>query len=111
MSTILNPETAEYVRKIILPSRRTDVEADDAFGLFLTYSINVPNKASLSNYDYRSALDNQMDADIQAIIPYIKTKISELGLDAYSFYLFVLPLDNVMADTKTIMTTSIGGGD
>lgn len=111
LSTILKPETAEYVRNIILPSRRTSVEADDAFGLFLTYSINVPNKAALSSYDYRSALDNQMDADIQAIIPYIKAKIAELGLDAYSFYLFVLPLDNVTSDTQTIMTTSIGGGD
>ena len=111
LSTILKPETAQYVRNIILPSRRTGVEVDDAFGLFLTYSIEVPNKATLSNFDYRVALDSQMDNDIKGIIPYIKEKISELGLDAYSFYLFVLPLDNVENDTKSIMTTSIGGGD
>lgn len=111
LGTILSPETAEFVKNIVLPSRSTGVEADDAFGLFLSYSINVPNKAALSSYEYRSALDRQMDADIQAAIPYIKAKISELGLDDYSFYLFVLPLDNVAADTKEIMTTSIGGGD
>lgn len=111
LGTILSPETAEFVKNIVLPSRSTGVEADDAFGLFLSYSINVPNKAALSSYEYRSALDRQMDADIQAAIPYIKAKISELGLDDYSFYLFVLPLDNVAADAKEIMTTSIGGGD
>lgn len=46
-----------------------------------------------------------MDKDIKGIIPYIKAKISELGLDVYSFYLFVLPLDNVENDSKSIMTT------
>ena len=111
LGTILKPETADYVRSIILPSRSSSVTVDDAFGLFLTYTIDVPNKSTLSNSDYRSALDRQMDADIQGIIPYIKSQISALGLDAYSFYLFVLPLDNVANDTKAIMTTSIGGGD
>lgn len=111
LGSILEPKTANHLKDIILPSKSSDVESDDAFGLFLSYSINVQNKESMSNNDYRTALDQQMDADIQSQIPYIKSKINELGLDAYSFYLFVLPLDDVAKDTKQIMTNSIGGGD
>lgn len=111
LSTILTPETADYVKSIILPSRNSNIAVDDAFGLFLSYSIKVPNKSTLSNPDYRNALDIQMDEDIQEIVPYIKEQIFALELDAYSFYLFVLPLDNVISDTKFIMTESIGGGD
>lgn len=111
LGTIVKPETATYIKSIILPSRSSDVAVDDAFGLFLTYTIEVPNKSTLSNFEYRSALDKQMDADIQKIIPYIKSQISALGLNSYSFYLFVLPLEDVTNDTKAIMTTSIGGGD
>lgn len=111
LGTMVKPETAAYIKSIILPSRSSDVAVDDAFGLFLTYTIEVPNKSTLSNFEYRSALDKQMDADIQKIIPYIESQISALGLNSYSFYLFVLPLDDVTNDTKAIMTTSIGGGD
>ena len=111
LDSILEPQTANHLKNIILPSKSSDVESDDAFGLFLSYSINVQNKGAMSNNDYRAALDQQMDADIQSQIPYIKSKINELGLDAYSFYLFVLPLDDVTKDTKQIMTNFIGGGD
>lgn len=111
LGNILEPETANHLRNIIMPSKSSDVESDDAFGLFLSYSINVANKELLSNNDYRVALDKQMDADIQSHIAYIKTKIDELGLNSYSFYLFILPLDDVTEDSKQIMTNSIGGGE
>lgn len=111
LGTILEPSTATYIRNLILPSKSTDIESDDAFGLFLSYSINVPNKANLSNIEYRVALDKQMNEDIKAYLPYIKRKIEELGLAAYSFYLFILPLDDVTKDAKKIMSDSIGGGD
>lgn len=110
LSTILKPEIANYVKSIIIPSRSSSVAVDDAFGMFLTYTIKIQNKSTLSNQDYRCALDRQMDTDIQGIIPYIESQIFAHGLSAYSFYLFVLPLDNVTNDTKAIMTASIGGG-
>lgn len=111
LGTILEPTTATYIRNLVLPSNSLEVESDDAFGLFLSYSINVPNKNALSNYDYRTALENQMDIDIQTYIPYIKKKIDEYCLNSHSFYLFVLPLDDVTTDTKEIIKMSIGGGE
>lgn len=105
----LTPEATEYVRDIIRPTRSTDMEADDAFGIFVSYSINVPNRDTLSLVDYRKAVEAQMDVDIVAQLPHIKEKIEELGLKDHSFYLFVLPLDSVESDTSTIMDFSAGG--
>lgn len=105
----LTPETTDYVRDIIRPTRSADMEADDAFGIFVSYSIDIPNKDSLSLVDYRKAVETQMDVDIVAQLLHIKEKIEELGLKDHSFYLFVLPLDSVESDTSTIMDFSAGG--
>ncbi len=105
----ISSESAEYVRETIRPSRSTDMEADDAFGIFVSYSINIPNKDAMSLVDYRRAVEAQMDIDIIAQLPHIKGKIEELGLKDHSFYLFVLPLDSVESDTSQIMDFSAGG--
>lgn len=105
----LTAEATEYVRDIIRPTRSADMEADDAFGIFVSYSIDIPNKDALSLVDYRKAAEAQMDVDIVAQLPHIKEKIEELGLKDHSFYLFVLPLDSVESDTSTIMDFSAGG--
>jgi len=105
----LTPEATEYVRDIIRPTRSTDMEADDAFGIFVSYSIEIPNKDTMSLIDYRRSVELQMDRDIIAQLPHIKEKIDKLGLKDYSFYLFVLPLDSVENDTTSIMDFSTGG--
>jgi len=110
LNTILEPSVSEYVKSIVTPNRGSAIYTDDAFGLFMTYSINVPGKDSMSNAAYRVALDTQMDADIKVNLSYIISQITTLGLTAYSFYLFILPLDKVEEDTKAIISMSVGGG-
>ncbi len=111
LNTIMKPSEAKYVKNIVTPQRSSTVDTDDAFGLFITYSINIPGKDTMSNLAYRAALDTQMDADIKANLPYIFSQIKSLSLNAYSFYFFILPLDKVENDTKAIMSMSVGGGD
>lgn len=111
LNTILEPSVSEYVKNIIIPKRDTDDEPDDAFGLFISYSIDVPGKDTMSNTAYRTALEAKMDSDITSAIPYIISKINTLGLSRYSFYLFILPLDKVEDDTRSIISMSVGGGD
>lgn len=107
----LSPASAEYIRDIIRPSRGIDMEADDAFGIFVSYSISIPNKDSLSVMEYRTAVEAQMDADILTQLSHIKEKIEELGLKDHSFYLFVLPLDSVENDASQIMSLNMGGAE
>lgn len=111
LNTIMEPSEAKYIKDIVTPQRSSTVDTDDAFGLFMTYSINISGKDTMSNLAYRAALDTQMDADIKANLPYIISQIVTLGLNAYSFYFFILPLDKVEDDTKAIMSMSVGGGD
>jgi len=111
LNTIMEPSVTEYIRNIVTPQRSSTIYTDDAFGLFMTYSINVPGKDTMSNASYRVALDAQMDTDIKANLPYIYSQIKSLGLSTYSFYFFILPLDKVEDDTKAIMSMSVGGGD
>ena len=61
LDSILEPQTANHLKNIIMPSKSSDVESDDAFGLFLSYSVNVPNKDVMSNNDYRTALNLPAD--------------------------------------------------
>lgn len=111
LNTIMEPSVTEYIKNIVTPQRSSTIYTDDSFGLFMTYSINVPGKDTMSNAAYRAALDTQMDADIKANLPYIFSQIKSLGLTSYSFYFFILPLDKVEDDTKAIMSMSVGGGD
>lgn len=111
LNTILEPSVSEYVKNIIIPDSSSTITTDDAFGLFITYSINIPGKASMSNVAYRVALETQMDSDIKANLAYMISQITKHGLATHSFYLFILPLDKVDDDTKAIMSMSVGGGD
>lgn len=111
LNTILEPSVSEYVKNIIIPKRDSEDEPDDAFGLFISYTIDIPGKDTMSNSAYRSALQAKMDSDITSAIPYIINKINILGLSHHSFYLFILPLDKVEDDTRAIISMSVGGGD
>lgn len=110
LNTIMDPNVSKYIKNLVTPQRGSFIDVDDAFGLFITYSINIHGKGSLSNAAYRLEVDKQMDVDIKSNLPYILSEIKRLGLNAYSFYLFILPLDKVEADTKAILSMSIGGG-
>lgn len=111
LNTILEPSVSEYVKSIVIPNKGSTIDTDDAFGLFITYSIDVPGKDSMSNSAYRTALETKMDSDIKANLSYIISQITKHDLSTYSFYLFILPLDQVDNDTKAIMSMSVGGGD
>lgn len=110
LSANLEPEVASYVKNIIMPSKAGTSEPDDAFGIFLSYTIDVPNKDILDLVAYRTELDKKMDEDITNVLAYMKSKIDALGLSDYSFYFFVLPLNDATADAKSILSPFTGGG-
>ena len=104
-------EQTEYIKSVVMPRESDGIsEPDDAFGIFISYSINIPNKDKIPQYQYKAEVEKQMDVDIQNTIPYIRQKINDLGLSAYSFYLFVLPLDNAETDAEKILKSSMNGG-
>ncbi len=109
-NTILNnefdAETNKILESMIFPKKGSGLsKPDDAFGLFLGYTVSAaydPNNAS-----YMLNLENQMKSDILKIAVYLENRINDLGLLNHSFYVYVLPLNNAVFDKNGIMKDAL----
>jgi hypothetical protein len=113
-NTILNnefdAETNKALEEMIIPKKTSGLnKPDDAFGLFLGYTVSTTYEPD--NALYLTNLERQMDADITKISTYLEKRIKDLGLLNYSFYVYVLPLNNALFDRATIMKDSLEVGD
>jgi hypothetical protein len=110
-NTILNnefdAETNKALESMIFPKKGSGLsKPDDAFGLFLGYTVCIPREPN--NELYLANLEKQMDTDIIKISTYIEKRINDLGLMSHSFYVYVLPLNNAIFDKTSIMEDALG---
>ena len=73
-----------------------------SFGIFIAFKYTIENKGSLSNEDYQNELTKQLQETIKLKLPTIQNKIDSLGLKDYSFFIYLLPLEDVDSDTEKI---------
>lgn len=106
---IVNDKEEEYIKSVTIPSEGIKAATNDSFGVFISYSVNVPGREHLSNEDYQKALDSKMAQDLLDAYDFTCSKIRDSGLMAHSFYFFVMPLDDVDNDSKAIMEKSLRG--
>ena len=78
---------------------------DSAFGIFLGYTVSVA--AEPNNAQFNENLKQKMETDIVSISSYMTAKINELGLASYSFYVYVLPLNNAVIDKNEIIKNAL----
>jgi len=107
------PEQVDNIMRIILPEKRTDVQYDKAFGVFLGYSLELDG-SGMSNTQYRQAVKDKLVGDVKGIITHIAKKINEKDADGkdlsgYSFYFYMLPFNNTDSDRRAIIERLIGG--
>lgn len=96
-------ETTEFIKSLIVPTKRArSITVDNAFGIFLGYTLDIDHSA-YSNSDYREIATKKMGEDIQAIATHIEKKINASGLSGYSFYFFLVPFDDAPTDRADIM--------
>ena len=103
-------DTEDYLISILQPSEEKSTRPEPAFGVFLGYSIWLA-KSRYTNREYPDVVAQKVEMDIRSVIGDIKTKISELHMESYSFYIYVLPLDEAETDKKGIIQDLITGGD
>lgn len=104
-----DPAKTEFIKSLIVPSKRDlSINVDNAFGIFLGYSLNLEG-SQMSNDEYRMAAAQKMADDIQGIAPYIEEKIRNTGLSGYSFYIYVIPFNNAAKDRAAIIMKLKGG--
>lgn len=108
-SSAFEPKTTEYLKSILIPQKDTPPSYESAFGVFIGYTISIPDADKLSNEEYKQAVNEKMRSDIAECIPKIHDLIQRLKLTRYSFYIYVLPLDDAENDKNTIMHQALGG--
>lgn len=101
-------ETTETIKNIILPSKNSTDLPDTAFGLYLGYNINIDSNL-YSSVDFKKELLKKLENDIVSNISNIVEKIKTNNLGMHSFYIYVLPFNNVIEDKFDIMQKVLGG--
>ena len=103
LSESFDDETTELIKSIIVPTKRDQsIVVDNAFGIFLGYSIGI-DAIQYSNAEFRDAINDKLKNDINNIATYIEKKVNESGLAGYSFYFYILPFNNALQDRAAII--------
>lgn len=103
LSESFDKETTELIKSIIIPTKRNrNIMVDNAFGVFLGYTLGI-DATKYSNVEFRNEAKNKIQNDIKSIATYIEKKINESGLTGYSFYFYILPFNNVPQDRASII--------
>lgn len=95
-------EMLQQVIRAIVPEPGSDVVSNNAYGVFLGYSLGL-DPSTRDNIEFLRALDKKMEFDIKNHASYIADKIKTLGLDSHSFYFYIVPFNDAEADKKQIM--------
>lgn len=111
-STFLNnsfdSETSKELEKIVLPQKSaTSRKPEQAFGIFLGYTIDIADRDKLTPDEFTNAVKTKMEQDIQNLTPYIIDKIQNLNLIGNSFYIYILPFNNIEIDKEEIMKKAL----
>jgi len=101
-------EEKKFIKNIIYPSRKNDIETDDAFGIFVGYEIKISETdIKLPNDVFRKKIQDQIQTEIASKLTHITKKIEQYKLYGHNFYIYILPftdLDDNRATIQEIIT-------
>ena len=96
------PKMLQQVIGAIVPEPGSDVVSNNAYGVFLGYSLGL-DPSTRGNIEFLRVLDKKMEADIKNHASYIVKKIKDMGLESHSFYFYIVPFNDAEVDKKQIM--------
>ena len=96
------PDMLKEVISAIVPEPGAAVVSNNAYGVFLGYSLGL-DPSTRGNIEFLRALDKKMESDIKNHASYIAEKIKTLRLDSHSFYFYIVPFNDAEVDKKQIM--------
>lgn len=103
-------EATDYLKEALIPSPYGIPTIDNAFGIFITYPINI-NKNGLSNSQIKEKIEDKMKSDIINIIPLIEKSILDNKLENHSFFFYFLPLDEPQKNAESLLSSLMPKGD
>lgn len=108
-SNIFDTDETQYLVEMMRPRRGGSSRPDMAFGAFLGYTITL-NTPEPDSQKYKTAVKNQLIADIDSIQSYIRDLIIKNNLSGYSFYFYVLPFNDAPNEKTSIIDDLLSGG-
>jgi hypothetical protein len=101
-------ETAEALSDIIINRNKGTVTTNNSFSVFLGYTIGLkPDRYTPEEFERQ--LMARMDEDIKEHAGYIVHKIKDHNLGMHSFYIYVIPLNDAVADKRNVMDALLAG--
>lgn len=97
-----SPETVEYLKSLLVPSKGHTPQFDYGFGLFIAYDLGLDPQRYGRN-EYEEVVAQKMQADIQAHAARIRGEITDRQLGLYPFYIYILPMNNAERDRIDIV--------
>lgn len=98
-------ETNRILEELILPKKDNTRAPDTSFGIFVGYTVNAPK--GCSNKEFIRLVKEQLRRDIDNLAEYEKAQIAKYGLENYSFYIYLLPLNDAATDKIKIMQEAL----
>lgn len=93
----------KFIKSIVYPSRKDDFYVDDAFGIFIGYEMKIKDSDKLlSNHVFREEIKSQIKAEIEGKFSHIMKKITEYGLSGHNFYIYFLPITDLIKNRKLL---------
>lgn len=101
-------ETTEKIKGILLPSKDSPTTPSNAFGIFLGYSLGLKT-TTRSVRQFPTDAVAKMKFDIENHVEYIADKINKLGLNAHSFYIYIMPFNDAISDSEDVLDQILPG--
>lgn len=94
----------DYLKKIIIPQPKDEIETDNAFSIFIGFDLQLDEQTKkLSNHEFRREVRKQIKQSIEKEFNYIEKKIKDYDLHGYSLYVYCIPFLNLQTVRKKII--------
>jgi hypothetical protein len=108
LSRTYDKDTADALSEVILHRNSGAQTTNNAFSVFLGYTIGL-KADQYTPEEFERLLKARMDDDIKEHADYIVQKIKDHNLGMHSFYLYIIPLNDAVADKRSVMDALLAG--
>ena len=101
----VDDDTYDVLKKIIIPSAKDeDFYLDKSFGIFLGFDISVSDEErKMNNRDFRDKIRARIKEEVIKLKKSINFQLRKSLLHGYSFYIYVLPFEDLPNKRKELI--------
>ena len=108
LDQFFDQEEVALLTDVLIPQPGKPETYDTAYGIFLGYKLGL-NPDGRGD-DFEALAEKKMLLDIKEHVGYIAQKIAEAGLNAHSFYVYIVPFNEAEQEKTQIMDAVLRGG-